>query len=359
MKRIDRYIYLRLAVLTFMIMLVLIFVFIIIDFSENSDSFTDRGATFNEIWGRYYKNYIPEMVRLVSPLAVFVATLLIVGQMTERLELTALKGAGVSLYRFMVPFMVFALLTAIGISYLDGYVVPKTNAERIAFEREYISRSTDRVERSRIYRQESPGTLMRVHYYDPNENIGYQVHMFRFEDNRLVETIEAARMDWQPDTAQWRLVRATQRFYNEFGYDEKFTLNLDTTLTILPRDLSRTTSDIYLLTYPEIVDYLSALKRSGAAGIEEPQVQFYGKAAYPIGVLIITIIGVVIASVRRKGGKGVILAIGLTISLLYMAFMKIIEPFGATGVADPFLVALIPHAFFTLVSLIMLWRVPK
>ncbi|MDZ7756064.1 hypothetical protein [Rhodohalobacter sp.] len=33
----------------------------------------------------------------------------------------------------------------------------------------------------------------------------------------------------------------------------------------------------------------------------------------------------------RRGGKGAYLAAGLTISFLYLAFMKIIEPFGYYG----------------------------
>ena len=89
-KHLDRYIIRRLISITSLVLVVLIFIFIIIDFSENSDDFTDRGATMGEIWGDYYINYIPEMIRLVLPLAIFSACLYLVGQLSERLEITSL-----------------------------------------------------------------------------------------------------------------------------------------------------------------------------------------------------------------------------------------------------------------------------
>lgn len=359
MNTLDRYILKRLTVLTIMVIAVLIFVFIIIDFSENSDNFTDRGAPLSEIWNRYYLNYIPEMIRLVSPLAVFVATLLIVGQMSERVELIALKSAGVSLYRFLVPFILFAVVMTAIVSYLDGYVIPSSNAERIQFEREYINRSSQRVERHRIYRQDSQELLIVLNYFDSSRNIAYGVRAYEFNGDELAQRIDAVRMEWIDSTGVWRFVRADRRIFHEQGYTHIFQADADTTLNIRPRDLARTTADIYLLTYPEIVDYLSALRRSGAAGIEEPMVQFYGKVTYPISIIIITLIGVIIAAERRKGGRGAILGFGLGVSFLYIALMKLIEPFGASGTIEPLHAALLPHIVFLLICLIMLYKARK
>src|SRR5690554_3514443 len=102
-NKIDRYILFRLFSITAFVLLVLIFIFIVIDFSENSDDFADRGATLREIWFDYYLHYIPEIIRLVSPVAVFVACLLLTGQLSDRLEIIAMRAAGISLYRLMFP----------------------------------------------------------------------------------------------------------------------------------------------------------------------------------------------------------------------------------------------------------------
>ena len=353
-KTFDKFVFSRLLVLTGFVTGLLIFIFIIIDFSENSGDFTDRGATLSEIWSDYYLNYIPEMIRLVSPVAVFASCLWLTGQMANRLEIVALRAAGISLYRLLAPYLVFAIIVTGCISYLDGYVVPRSNAIRAEFEQKFIMKRTERIDRNRIFRQESPDRLMLVNYYDIRQDVGYRVTFYTFDDDKLIETMELGRMAWKPDKAKWELINGTITRFNERGY-EKITFDRrDTTLNLYPRDFGRTSSDVYQLTYPEIRDYLASIERSGAGGIAMPTVQFYGKLSYPFAIITVTIIGVAIASVRRRGGRGVHIAAGLVISFLYLAMMKLFEPFGYSGAMDPVHAAVVPHIIFFGVALFLL-----
>ena len=346
-------------VLTGFVTGLLIFIFIIIDFSENSGDFSDRGATLSEIWSEYYLNYIPEMIRLVSPVAVFASCLWLTGQMANRLEIVALRAAGISLYRLLAPYLVFAIIVAASISYLDGYVVPKSNAIRAEFEQKFIMKRTERIDRNRIYRQESPDRLMLVNYFDIRQDIGYRVTFYTFDDNKLVETMELGRMAWNAEKGKWELINGTITRYNERGF-EKITFDRrDTTLNLYPRDFGRTSSDVYQLTYPEIRGYLASIERSGAGGIAMPTVQFYGKLSYPFAIITVTIIGVAIASVRRRGGRGVHIAAGLVISFLYLALMKLFEPFGYSGAMDPVHAAILPHALFFVIAILLLLTARK
>lgn len=330
-----------------------------IDFSENSDDFADQGAAMAEIFGNYYLNFIPEMTRLVLPVAVFVACLFLTGQLSDRLEITALKAAGVSLYRLSVPYIIFALLAAISISYLDAFIIPKSNAEKIAFEEQYLHNKSDRVDQSNIYRQPSVNTKLQVNYFDKKQQIAYRVHLIEFDDNNITKTTEANRMVWVDSTQSWRLESVTELIFNESGYTQFEHTQKDTSINIFPRDLARTTSDIYQLTYPEAIEYINSIKRSGAGGIELPQVQLYGRIAYPFSIIGVIIIGFAFASVRRRGGKGAYLAAGLTISFLYLAFMKIIEPFGYYGAIPPIVAATLPHIFFFLIGIFLMIQAKK
>ncbi len=350
----DRFIFIRMLLTTGFVLGLLIFIFIIIDFSENSGEFTDRGATLSMIWYDYYLNYIPEMIRLVSPVAVFASCLWLTGQLANRLEIVALRAAGISLYRILAPYLVFALLMSGLISYLDGYVVPRSNAIRADFEHQYIMKRSERLDRNRIFRQESPNRLMLVNYYDIHENTGYRITFYTFDDEKLVETMEAGRMVWIEDSRKWELINGTIKRYNENGFDEITFDKQDTKLNLFPRDFGRTSSDVYQLTYPEIRDYLDSIERSGAGGLAMPKVQYYGKLGYPFSIIIVTIIGVTVASVRRKGGRGVQIATGLVISFLYLVLMKLFEPFGYTGVMEPIYAALLPHAIFFCVAMVLL-----
>ena len=358
-NKFDRYIFARLTTITISVLALLVFIFIIIDFSENSDDFADRGATMQEIWLDYYLNYIPEMIRLVSPVAVFVAVLLITGQLSLRSELIALKSAGISMYRFMAPYLVFGLIVSAGLSYMDGFVVPPANAERIEFERRYIMDRSDRVERNRVFRQDAPERFFIVNYYSGDDKTAYRVNMYQYNEGRLSESIQMSRMEWNDDHEGWTMINGEIRTFNDDGYTTESFSRRDTTFNLLPRDFGRTSSDIYQLTYPEINSYLESLERSGASGTNTPRVQYYGKLFYPISVLIVTIIGFSIASVKRSGGAGIHIAAGLGVSFLYIAFMKIAEPFGYAGTIAPFWAALIPHIFFAAVSIVLLITAKK
>jgi lipopolysaccharide export system permease protein len=358
-KKIDRYIFFRLLTITLFVMMVLVFIFVVIDFSENSEDFTDKGATFAEIFGLYYLSYIPEITRLIIPVAAFVACLYLTGQMSERLELTALKAAGVSLYRLIVPYLVFAFFMTAIFSYLDGFVIPDANETRIAFEAEYLRGKSDKVDSNRIFRQESENTIFKINYFNASDRTGHRIDITKFRGDSVSETMFIQRMTWQDDEQIWKLQDITKRVFTPNGYSETHFDTVDTTLNIYPRDLARKTSDIYQLTYPEAQNYIQSIKRSGAGGIELPKVQLYGRYAYPFSIIVVIIIGFALASVRRKGGKGFYIAAGLSVSFLYLVMMKVIEPFGGKGAIDPMLAAILPHLFFLIIGVGILFNARK
>lgn len=358
-KKIDRYIISRLFTITVFVLLVLVFIFIVIDFSENSEDFTDKGATFAEIFGIYYLNYIPEIIRLIVPLAVFVACLYLTGQMAERLEITALKAAGISLYRLLVPYLLFAFFMTALISYMDGFLIPDANKKRIAFEVKYLEGSSQEIDNNRIFRQESVNTIYKIGYYNADENIGYRIDVIHFQGDTVKNTMFIQQMSWQQDKEKWRFEDVRKRTFTQNGYRQTHVDSMDTTLNIYPRDLARTTSDIYQLTYPEARDYIQSIERSGAGNVELPKVQLYGRYAYPFSIVVVTIVGFALASVRRQGGRGFHIAAGLAISFLYLVMMKVIEPFGGTGEIPPMVAAILPHAVFLLIGVGILFNTRK
>lgn len=358
-KKIDRYIISRLFVITLFMLIVLIFIYIVLHFSEHSEDFADRGAKFAEIFGTYYPNYIPEIIRLITPVAVLIACLYLTGQMAERLEITALKAAGISLYRLLVPYLVFGFVLMGIISYLDGFIIPKANKTRIAFEAKYLDNRSNQPDRNQIFRQESEKTIFKIGYFDGDENTGHRIDVTTFAGDSVIKTMHIERMIWQPKSKSWQLKNVDKRLMTQQGFRHVYIDSMDTTLSIYPRDLARNTSDIYQLTYPEAQDYIQSIKRSGAGNIESPQVKLYGRYAYPFSIIVVTIVGFALASVRRTGGKGFYIAAGLAVSFLYLVLMKVIEPFGGAGEIPPLLAAIIPHAFFLLVGIGTLIKTPK
>ena len=354
MIKFDRHIFRQLLTITVFVLFVLICIFVLIDFSEKSDEFAENGAKMADIWNQYYLNYVPEMIRLMSPLAIFVACLIVTGRMTERLEIIALKASGVSLYRLVAPYLVFGIMLSLSVSYLDAFIIPNANAERIEFEKQYLSSSSERIDRGRIFRQESENTIISFNFFEASSNTGYQASIVKFDGDRIERISNVNRIQWVDSTETWNADRLRERIFHEGSYEETDTVDVSMNLNLYPRDLARHSSDIYQLSYPEAFQYINSIERIGAGGVERPRTQLYNRIAYPVSIVVVCLIGFSIACVRRKGGRGFYIATGLAISIVYQAFMKIIEPFGYVGTLTPETAAFLPHSVFLITGIVML-----
>lgn len=342
----DKYILKRGWLMILLLNAVLIMIFVVVDFSEKTDDFTDRGAQWSQILQQYYLPYIPEILRLITPVSVFVTTLFLTGQMADRLELIAYRSAGVSFDRLIKPFLGIALMAMLLVSVLDGLIVPQANRIRFEFERQYLNKNTQVGDRSQIFRQESPTMHLSVDYFEPIEKTGYRFRMHAFEQQALREIIEAQRIFWVDSLQCWRLESAERMRFEAEQIKTTFIPMMDTVLTIQPRDLIRTSSDMGMLTYKEALEYLQSLRQSGTGRIEMPLTQLFGRLFYPLGVIIVTIIGFSVGFERRKGGQGVPIAIGLSVSFIYLTLLKTLEPLGYGGQLPPILAAALPHLVF-------------
>jgi lipopolysaccharide export system permease protein len=114
-----------------------------------------------------------------------------------------------------------------------------------------------------------------------------------------------------------------------------------------------------MLTYAEALDYIASIKRSGSGRLELPLTQLWGRFLYPFGILIVSIIGFTIGFVRRRGGQGVPIAIGLSVSFVYLTLLKVLEPIGYAGLMPPFFAALLPHVLFGVGAFVLVYFTRK
>ncbi len=340
--------------------------FVVLDYLEYVDDFMDRGATMKQVFGTYYLNYIPDIVRLTSPLAVFLAAIYVTGRLAQSMQLVALLSSGVSLYRIMVPFVVVALAVTGFMFWFNGWIVPHTNAIVIEFQGEYYKQSPQQAETSQLHRQNRPGSVLSVGFFDQREAQAYRVSLQDFEAadggpgaERLARRLDASDMLWVDSLAVWQMRDVTLYTFGRDTTVRRKIATLDTALQILPRDLARTERDAERLTIPEARAYIDALQRAGAARIGRPLVSYYGKFSYPVANLILVVIGVAMASVRRRGGQAVQFGIGLFIAFVYLALQKLSEPFGYAETVAPVVVAWVPHALFAAFAVVLVWRVNR
>lgn len=336
----------------------LILFFILLHNVEFIDDFMDRGATMSDVFLVYYPNYIPEIIRLTSPLALFISAIFLTSRLTQKLELASLQAAGVSLYRLMVPFVATGIAISILMFWFNGWVVPQTNQVRLAFEQDYTKDASRRAEYANIHRQNAPGSILSVNFYERKSKTASTVTLSQFtREGTLEQRIDADRMVWDDSTEVWSLLNPVIRTFDETGELSRVSpARLDTVLSLGPRDLARVQGDVEAMTITEAQDYLDTLQRTAANRTGPSLVSYHTKFSYPWANLILVILAVPMASVRRRGGHAVQLGLGLFVAFAYLAIMKLTEPFGYAGALSPSLTAWLPHVVFLAFSCWMVWR---
>ena len=351
----DRHILWRLLSAFFLLVVALTAFFILLHYMEYVDDFLDRKAPMGKIYFVYYPSYVPEIVRLIAPLALFLATIYVTGSLAQTMQVAALQTSGVALRRLLAPYLVLALAVTCFMIWFNGWVVPVTNGLVLQYDSLYLREAPRRVDTSEIHRQDSPRSVVTVGYYDRETDTAHRVVLQAFnESGHLEKRVDSDRMQWKDSL--WHMPQATLRSFSGAVESRRHVADLDTVLRVLPRDLARTERDVESMTVPVARDYVRSLQRSGAVDIGRPLVSFYTKFSYPLANLVVVLIAFPLAIRRRRGGQTLQIGIGLLLAFGYLSAQKLLEPFGYSGEIGPILTAFAPHLLFLLVSASMLLK---
>ena len=105
-----------------------IFMFVVIDFVGNIKTWLTRDvqAVYD-----YYISYLPYILYLITPVALFIAVLASVGNMTRHLEMSAMQSSGQNPFRTLMPIFFFGVLVSIGSYEMSELWLPDANHKRL------------------------------------------------------------------------------------------------------------------------------------------------------------------------------------------------------------------------------------
>ena len=382
----DRHLARRLLGAYAAFVLVLIPVFVVLHYVEYVDDMLDGGAKMADVFRVYYPNYIPEIVRLTSPLALFLAVVFVTGRLAQSNQLMALSAAGVSLWRLLRTYTAIGLAVSAALFVVGGWLVPPTQRVVAAFDERYLNAGEDQTGTQALFRQNAPGQFVSAERYERAESTAYRVSFVRFDGNVLVARLDAAQMRWLGPASgisasvrpvgggvsvggdvgggagvpRWRLGSVVERRYGPDGMETRTVSDeRDTVLNLLPRDFAQSARDAEAMTVPEARAYVAAVARTGSGAVDAPRVAYLGKYAYPMAHVVLVLLGVPFAARRQRGGQTVRIAVALFVACVYLAAQRIAEPLGANGRIDPLVAVLAPHALFLFAAIVGLWRASR
>lgn len=360
MKILDRYIIKQFTQTIFFGIFVFLTIFIVIDLMENLDNFIDHGVPTDVILS-YYVVFLPEIVKLMLPVAVLLACLFTVGKMSTQNELAAIKSSGVSLYRFMIPFIIVAFLVSVMAIYFGGYIVPMANKEKVHIERTYIKKdpfSSD----NNIYFQDSQTRIVTISYFNIKTNRATRVSIQDFDGNNInhmTHRIDANKMIYDSTNSAWQLINGIERNFNDKKNSfYKFDTLRVTDLSFSPEDVIKKQRQPTELSLPELQEYAEDLVNSG----NDPsmiQIEYHSRYAFAFASFVVVLFGLPLSANKRRGGLAIQFGINIAVTFIYLVFMKVSQAMGQNGSLDPMFTAWLANFIFLGGAIINILRVRK
>ena len=122
-KKIDSYIFKRFFTLFLMTFLICIFILLMQFLWKHVSELIGKGIGWS-VLAEFFIYAIFSIVPMALPLAILLASLMTFGNLGETFELTAMKAAGISLFRIMRPLIIFISLVCVGAFFFSNFVLP-------------------------------------------------------------------------------------------------------------------------------------------------------------------------------------------------------------------------------------------
>lgn len=358
LKRIDKYIIKKFLGTYFLAILLIISIAVVFDFSERVDNFMEHNAPFKAVLFDYYLNFIPYFANLFSPLFTFIAVIYFTSKMAYDTEIIAILAGGVSFKRLVRPYMISAAFIALLSFLLSSYVIPPANLKRLLFEDIYYKPRKE-FQSGPIHIEIEPGVFFSIGSYNSNRNIARDIYLEHFENDKLISRLKANSGIFNQETGKWDIKDYEIRDFSEWGEEISKGEVLDTTLNITIDDFYTYKRYYETLTNPELDDYIKKQSERGVGNLEEFVIEKYNRFANPFSAFILTIIGVSISSRKVKGGTGLHMGLGLTLSFSYILFATVSKTYAINGDMNPLLAVWLPNIIYVFIAAYLYYKAPK
>lgn len=200
-KRLDTFMLQRFLPLLMMTFFICLFIVLMQFLFSRIDELVGKGLGF-DVLGELFFYAALTMVPTALPLAVLLASLMVFGNLGEKLELTAMKAAGISLFRIMRPLMVLMVVIAVGAFFFQNNVLPIAQSRMwtLMFS---VRQKTPEVEIPvKSFYSDIPGMNLFVDRKNPETGMLYGMIIYdlsRGNDNSRVILADSGRFAFTPD----------------------------------------------------------------------------------------------------------------------------------------------------------------
>lgn len=323
MKILDWYILKRYLFTFFMMLLLFIPIGITVHLAEKIGKILENEVPIDEVLV-YFLDFTIYFAHLLFPLFLFLSVIWFTSKLANNTEVIAFLSSGVSFTRFLRPYMIGATIVGILAIILGLFLAPKASEGFNDFSYKYFKKGRSAVENTNVFRQINDNEIIYVSNFDVKNNVGNNFTLEHFEENKLQYKITANTIRYIPKDTIYRLTNYVKRDIGEHEDELEIIRKKDTLFTFDVDDLIPVIYAAETKMYGELKEFIAKEEARGSSNVGRFKLVLYRKWSLPVSVFILTIIAVAVSSIKRRGGMGVNLAVGICIAMIFVFFDKIL-----------------------------------
>lgn len=326
---------------------------IIIDVSEKINKILDNKVPLGPVL-EYYLDFTIYFANMLFPIFLFISIIWFTSKLANNTEIVAILSSGISFRRFLRPYIIGATLVSIMALIMSVFIVPRASAGYNDFKYKYLKKSTEVRESQNVYKQINEEEFIYVSNFNYLTKTGYNFTLESFEGNKMISKVSASRITWNPEEENYTL---TSYFKRTVGEEDDVIEKFDSKDLELDFDIEDLTPVIYAAETMSLRDLNRFIEREqmrGSSNINTYLVVKFKKYSVPVSAFILTIIAVSVSSMKRRGGMGVNLAIGIALAFTYVFFDKIFGTLAEASSIPPLFAVWFPNISFGILAIFLL-----
>ncbi|TAJ11531.1 YjgP/YjgQ family permease [Marinilabiliaceae bacterium JC017] len=164
-----------------------------------------------------------QVIPMALPLAILLASLMTFGNLGENYELTAIKAAGISLPRIMMPLVILTILISIGAFWFSNNMLPVANLKMYSLLWDVKQAKPELDIKEKVFYDGIENFSIKIDEKDKESNMLYDIMIYDHRDqvnkNSNVTLADSGHLQFSEDKKYMMLT-----LFNGVRYDEKATM---------------------------------------------------------------------------------------------------------------------------------------
>ncbi len=330
---------------------------IIVDLSEKVDDILENKVPLDVVLS-YYLDFTIYFANLLFPLFVFLSVIWFTSKLANETEIIAFLSSGVSFWRFLRPYMIGAVIICVGALIMGMFLAPRASQGFNDFKYSYIKKGRKVQQTTNIYRQLNENDYLYASNYNPKQKTVTNFTLEHFEENALTYKISARKVTYKDSIYELR--DYVKRIISKDGNDIIFRERKKDTL--LPFNIDEFTPVTYVaetLNYMELNNFIEKESLRGSSDVNRYKVVAYKRWSIPISAFILTVIGVAVSSMKKRGGMGINLAVGISLAFVFIFFDKVLGTMANQSDFPPLVAVWFPNITFGILAIYLLYNAKR